>query len=434
MEKSLANGMVPADIFSDPEVFQAELDRIFTRSWVFLGFESEIPNSGDYVLRRIGRDSVIVTRDNKAQIHVLANFCPHRGPMLCQSDQGNASRFRCPYHGWVFKNNGDWIGAPEKSKAYGNIDASEWGMLKAPHVDTICGMIFACLDPDAQPLLDYLGGAAWMIRSVMGLHSDGMKVMGPPDRFRVRGDWKNGAENFSGDGYHVGVAHSAVEYIGAASRFDEVNKYTLQWVFPNGHSFLGHDLDAMFGEPAHFSLSSPEISEQFDFLGLDELQIDIARRTPPLVGTIFPNLSLSRFAGPSKPGEPPVAYTMWRQWQPYAPGEMDLWNWSLKWDFMNDKQASDAYAAGQFAFGSAGVIEQDDTAVWEGAPIAGESTWARKVGAHFNFQMGMEHLGGETQKPVTEWKGPGELFRPGPGEAPQRSFYRKWLNEMQHGC
>jgi len=432
LETEIQQGLVPVDIFSDPAVFEAELDRIFAKSWVFLGFESEIPNAGDFMQRRIGRDSVIVTRDRNGEIHVMANFCRHRGTKLCQTDIGNASHFRCPYHGWVFKNNGDWIGAPDKSKAYRNIDAKEWGLLKAPHVDSFLGMIFASLDPDAPTLMEYLGDAEWMMRAAMDLHPDGMSPMGPPDRYRVRGDWKTGAENFGGDIYHVGVAHGSVQTIDLAQGFDVLNNFSTHYVLGNGHSFLGHDFDQQFGPDGHLWYYGPDIQAQFDLSRLDPIQLDVVKRNPPIVGTIFPNLSFIRFFGPPSPGKPPVVYTSWRQWQPFAPGEMELWSWQLKWNFMDEQQAADSYAAGQYGFSSAGIFEQDDTVVWEGAPEAARSVWARKASASFNMQMGMEGMGAQTLD--SSWEGRGEAYRPGPGEPSQRAFYRHWLAQMQRSA
>jgi phenylpropionate dioxygenase-like ring-hydroxylating dioxygenase large terminal subunit len=427
----IEQGLVPVEIFNQPDIFKAEMERIFARGWVFVGFESEIPNASDYMLRRIGTDSVIVTRDGKGAINVLANFCRHRGTRLCHADHGNASHFRCPYHGWVFKNNGDWVGAPDKSKAYRNIEEKDWGLLKAPHVETYMGFIFASLDEDVPPLLDHLGGAAWMMKAIMGLSPGGMKVIGPPDRYRVRADWKTGAENFGGDIYHVGVAHASVQSIALAQGFDVVNDFSTHYVLDNGHSFLGHDFDKMFGEAGHLWYYDPATKERFDLSLLDPLQLDVAKKNPPVVGTIFPNLSFLRYFGSPSPGKPPVVYTSWRQWQPLGPGEMELWSWMLKWDFNTDEEAADAYAAGQYGFSSAGIFEQDDTVVWEGAPVAAKSEWARKVGAAFNLQLGMEGMG--AQKRDADWTGPGEAYRPGPGEPHARAFYRHWLKEMQRG-
>ena len=80
----------------DPDVFRAEHERIFKKAWLFLAHESEIPEPGDYVLRRLGVDPVIVCRNENGEIRVLANTCRHRGVALCRADRGNASHFRCP--------------------------------------------------------------------------------------------------------------------------------------------------------------------------------------------------------------------------------------------------------------------------------------------------------------------------------------------------
>ena len=430
VERGLEEGLVPAEIFGDTAIFQAELERIFARSWVFLGLESEVPNSGDFVLRRIGKDSVIVTRDRSKTINVLANFCRHRGSQICHVDRGNASHFSCRYHGWVYKNTGEWTGAPDRSKAYPNIDAGAWSLLKAPHVDTFLGMIFASLDPNAPPLMDYLGGAAWMMKAIMDLHPDGMKVIGSPDRYRVRGNWKTAAENFAGDSYHVGVTHQSLQSIGLVPGLDGANAFISNYIFENGHGFTGSALDQMFGEAGHLWGYDSSIREKLDLSRLDEVQKDVVLHNPPVVGNIFPNLSFIRFTVAPSPGKPPIVYTSLRQWQPIGPGEMEVWSWQLKWDFMNEEQVASSYAAGQYGFSSAGIFEQDDTAVWEGSPVTAQTVWARKAGAMYNMQLGMKELGG-AQKRDLAWTGPGEVYRPGPGEAPARAFYSHWLREMQ---
>ena len=424
----LRRGILPVEIFSNEAVFEAEMERIFARDWIFLGFEAELPKSGDYMLRHIGKDSVIVTRDGKGEIHVLANFCRHRGTRLCQTDLGNQSHFRCPYHGWVFKNNGEWVGAPDKSKAYSGIDSKDWDLLRAPHVDTFLGMIFASLDPDALPLEEFLGDAAWMLRGMMDLHPGGMKPMGPPDRFKVRGDWKTGAENFGGDIYHVAASHGSVQAIELAQGLDVLNDFSTHYVLGNGHSFLGHNFDALFGEPGHLWLYDPAIRSQFDLSRIDPLLQEVVKKNPPIVGTVFPNLSFLRFFGAPSPDEPLAIYTTCRMWQPVGPGEVELWSWQLKWDFMTDEQASACYRAGLFGFGPGGVFEQDDTVVWEGAPHVARSVWARREGIGFNMKMGLDGIGRQVRD--ESWEGPGEVYRPGPGEPSQRAFYRHWAAKM----
>ena len=115
-------GMIPAHVYGDPEIFAAERDRLFARSWVFLAHESEIPDPGDYVVRRVLADSFIVARDEAGVVRVMFNMCLHRGMQVCRAEMGNASHFRCPYHAWTYRNDGRLAGLPFHEEAYGGED------------------------------------------------------------------------------------------------------------------------------------------------------------------------------------------------------------------------------------------------------------------------------------------------------------------------
>ena len=66
---------VHGSLYVDPAVYEDEMDRIFTRGWVFVGHESEIPHPGEWVTRRLGREPVIMVRDRSNTVQVLANRC-----------------------------------------------------------------------------------------------------------------------------------------------------------------------------------------------------------------------------------------------------------------------------------------------------------------------------------------------------------------------
>jgi hypothetical protein len=85
---NLRKGLISREIFSDKEVFEEELEKVFTRSWLFVGHESQIPNPGDYFTSRMGAESVILARDKKKKVHVFLNSCRHRGMKVCQYDHG----------------------------------------------------------------------------------------------------------------------------------------------------------------------------------------------------------------------------------------------------------------------------------------------------------------------------------------------------------
>jgi phenylpropionate dioxygenase-like ring-hydroxylating dioxygenase large terminal subunit len=89
-------GTISREIFVNADIFEQELEQIFARSWLLVGHESQIPKRNDYVVSRMGKDSVIMTRDPQDNIHILLNSCRHRGMKVCRYDSGNARSFTCP--------------------------------------------------------------------------------------------------------------------------------------------------------------------------------------------------------------------------------------------------------------------------------------------------------------------------------------------------
>ncbi|WP_202801298.1 aromatic ring-hydroxylating oxygenase subunit alpha [Rhodococcus sp. DK17] len=90
---NLRDGWIDRNIFSDPDIYQEELHRIFARSWNFVAHESQLPNAGDFLTTYMGEDAVIVSRHRDNSIRVFANSCPHRGNKVCFADAGNTRRF-----------------------------------------------------------------------------------------------------------------------------------------------------------------------------------------------------------------------------------------------------------------------------------------------------------------------------------------------------
>lgn len=103
---------VKMQVLSDAELYQLEMEKTFAKAWVCLAHETEIPNSGDFVERDTGSDSVLVTRDREGKLHVVLNVCTHRGMKVSTLDMGNMQAHMCIYHGWASRPNGDFIGAP----------------------------------------------------------------------------------------------------------------------------------------------------------------------------------------------------------------------------------------------------------------------------------------------------------------------------------
>src|ERR1700712_1884367 len=99
-------------LYTDVVVHGDEFDRIWHRGWVYVAHTSEVAAPGDYAIRSIGRQPVIVSRNKAGDVNVLLNRCPHRGNRVVNDQLGNSMNFRCAYHAWTFTNSGDLLGVP----------------------------------------------------------------------------------------------------------------------------------------------------------------------------------------------------------------------------------------------------------------------------------------------------------------------------------
>lgn len=198
---------VHKSLYLDPEIFEQEIDRIFNNTWVWVGHESEIPEVGSYKTAMIGRQSLIVSRDRKRNIHVLVNRCRHRGATVCEGKKGKTRAFTCPYHGWGYSLDGELRALPKPEEYEGVIDKKDHSLDSLRH-ETYNGMIFATFNDSIEPLEDFLGGAKkWIDLFMKQGGGYPVKVMGD-HRFRFPGNWKIQLENTT-DAYHFPIIHKS---------------------------------------------------------------------------------------------------------------------------------------------------------------------------------------------------------------------------------
>jgi salicylate 5-hydroxylase large subunit len=201
---------IPYWVYTDPEVYQAEQERIFCgASWAYVALEAEVPNSGDFIRTYVGDKPVVVVRDLEGGISVLLNRCAHRGVEFCQAAHGNAREFMCPYHQWTYDLAGKLIGVPFRRgvKQQGGMPADfrleEHGLTRLS-VARRHGVVFASFAPDMPDLETYLGPAmvGYFDRVFDGRP---LKVLGYM-RQRIGANWKLMFENIK-DPYHASLLH-----------------------------------------------------------------------------------------------------------------------------------------------------------------------------------------------------------------------------------
>ena len=102
--------------YTDPEVYELELERIVSRNWIFAGHESELAEPGDFKVLNVAGESAIIVRSEDGDIKAFANVCRHRGSLVCLERRGNSRRFACPYHGWTYDTDGKLVAASEEER------------------------------------------------------------------------------------------------------------------------------------------------------------------------------------------------------------------------------------------------------------------------------------------------------------------------------
>ncbi|MCL4744564.1 MAG: aromatic ring-hydroxylating dioxygenase subunit alpha [Burkholderiaceae bacterium] len=200
---------VHGSLYCDPEIFAAELERIWYRGWVYVGHASEIARPNDFVMKSIGPQALIMTRDQQGDVHLLLNRCSHRGAQICVTKKGNAASFTCPYHAWNFKNDGRLHGFPFPS-GYEGVDKAGLGLARVPRVDSYKGFVFGSFAATGPSLDEHLGAGREAIDRLVRNSPEGeVEITAGFLQHKVKANWKFLLENET-DGYHPQFVHASI--------------------------------------------------------------------------------------------------------------------------------------------------------------------------------------------------------------------------------
>lgn len=198
---------VHSSVFTSDAIFEQEMDRIFSRTWIYVGHESEIEQSGDYALKWIGTEPIIMSRDEDGEVHLLLNRCRHRGVSICQQDRGNSAFLRCGYHGWTYKSSGELVGVSFPRNYPEPLDPKEMGLTRVPAQESYRGFVFGRMCQEGPSLRDHLGLTAQYIDAAVNASPTGhVKLAAGAQKTVYDGNWKY----IGMDGYHPNFAHSSV--------------------------------------------------------------------------------------------------------------------------------------------------------------------------------------------------------------------------------
>lgn len=144
---------LPARYYTDPDLFGDELERFYCHDWICVARVGWIPEPGNYFLREVSGESIIIMRDGSGSLRAFFNVCRHRGTQLCAQAEGHfTGRIQCGYHDWTYGLDGSLIGALHVHDGFSREDYP----LNHVHADVWGGHIFINLGPDPDPLADQL--------------------------------------------------------------------------------------------------------------------------------------------------------------------------------------------------------------------------------------------------------------------------------------
>ena len=209
--------------YINSDVADLEWQKIWSRCWLFAGLVSDIPEAGDYFVYEVGRESIVVLRDECGEIGAFYNVCQHRGNRIFSNRSGWVEQVACPYHGWRYKLDGTLAQVPDAERFCPAI-TSEERSLKPVRIETWSGLVWLNLDPDAQPLAEYLGT---IMPNLESYRFENM-VLAQHQTVALDANWKTVRDNFL-EQYHVDFIHPQ-----HAGFVDCSNSTNTLW--PMGHS------------------------------------------------------------------------------------------------------------------------------------------------------------------------------------------------------
>jgi choline monooxygenase len=193
---------LPSVFYNDPTVYESELDKVFNKSWLYVGHIDSLAKIGDFITGTIGNKPYIVARDDDNNISAHYNVCIHHAMIVETKCSGNRSEFQCGYHGWKYFLNGK-LKLANKIKGIENFKASKMSLV--PIQTRVVGpLIFIKLDNQlAEDNADHLVEFDKIFSETNYKQLKFVRSL----KYKLNCNWKVFVDNYLDGGYHVNIAH-----------------------------------------------------------------------------------------------------------------------------------------------------------------------------------------------------------------------------------
>lgn len=421
-------GRVHQRVYTDPAIFDLEMARIFERSWIYAGHESQLKEAGDFLRAPVGRHDVLVVRTDDGGLAGLHNRCAHRSSQVVAAHAGNLQTFNCPYHGWSYARDGSLTAIPAQEDYGSSFDLTDdrYHLRRVGGVESYRGFVFVRVSSDGFELADFLAPIADSIDNMVDRSPLGeLEYGGNHFRQIFHGNWKLSVENGIDAPHAVFVHNSSATAAKTWERdhdgFSENSEQIIQQIKSNDITPRQWDDIAVYGfRNGHGHLGgfyregklAPEPNDLI-FQGYKKSLIDRhgPDRTAEILAVdrfnsvVYPNLTINirfqvlRYAQPVSVDKTIVHAVCFRM--PGAPDEM----------FTTSVRCLNAFNS------PASLISQDDLAVFQGTQAGFETS----VNPWIDFSRGAE-----IDYDVANGKRGGS----GASEVLHRAQYEMWLSLM----
>jgi methanesulfonate monooxygenase large subunit len=217
-------------VYTDPDIFAQEREKIHRAVWKFACHESELPNANDFRTLDHAGTQLVVARGADGAIRAFVNSCSHRGALVVRAAAGNAAHWTCLFHHWMYDTSGACVAIP-RDQAYEESGVCKAGRgLRAVRTAVKLGMVFVNLDDTAPAFDDYVGDAFEQLAPVMG--AEPLEVI-QLYRNVVNANWKLLQE------VQMELYHENLHFVNRQVAMGAPGYFARKWkIYPNAHGTL----------------------------------------------------------------------------------------------------------------------------------------------------------------------------------------------------
>ena len=306
-EPSMGTALIPKERYTSREYMELEWERMWTRVWNMAGRESDIPNVGDYFTTELGAESFLIVREAEDKVRAFYNVCPHRGNQIRNPGMGHAESFQCAYHFFEFNLDGSKKFVPDEDTFTQGVP-QETALVEVP-CDTWAGWVWFNMNPDAEPLEEFLGV---LPEHIDPYHFEKMYIV-QDKTIEWDTNWKASVDAFN-EVYHVqGIHPQLLESLDdihvQIDLYDRHNRYLVPFGllsprYPNKDEITdalqgmlvraGIDPDEFDGAPEEVrTMMQTAARESTEARGIDVSELNDDQMTDDYHYYIFPSITLN---------------------------------------------------------------------------------------------------------------------------------------------